>query len=48
MFKKIIEWFANKQMNEIDRYISSRNPTCTADIDRIINEFNYKRSLHWF
>jgi len=48
MLTKIIQWFANKQMNEIDQYISSRNPKSPADIDRIINEFNYKRSLHWF
>lgn len=30
--------------NELDMYITSHNPKNCGDIDRLVNEFNYKRN----
>lgn len=46
MFKNIFNWFLDSQMSQIEKYISSQQPTSPADIDRLINEFNYKRNLN--
>ena len=46
MFKNILNWFLDSQMSQIERYISSQQPKSPADIDRLINEFNYKRNLN--
>jgi hypothetical protein len=48
MIKKMIEWFTRPQINEIEQYISSHNPKTAADVDMLINEFNYKRKLQCF
>jgi hypothetical protein len=48
MIKKMIEWFTRPQINEIEQYISSHNPQTPADVDMLINEFNYKRKLQCF
>jgi len=48
MFKKLVEWFTRPQIHEIEQYISSHNPKSAADVDMLINEFNYKRKLQCF
>lgn len=48
MFSKMIEWFTRPQMQEIEKYISAHNPTSPEDVDKLINEFNYKRRLQCF
>ena len=46
MLKIFFNWFLDSQMSQIERYISSQQPTSPADVDRLINEFNYKRNLN--
>jgi hypothetical protein len=48
MLKQFIDWFTKSQMSEIEEYISSHNPKTTADVEQLINEFNYKRKLQCF
>jgi hypothetical protein len=48
MFKNLIQWFIRPQLTEIEYYISSHNPKNTADVEMLINEFNYKRKLQCF
>jgi hypothetical protein len=48
MFNKMIEWFTRPQITEIEYYICSHNPKNTADVEQLINEFNYKRKLQCF
>jgi hypothetical protein len=48
MLKQIIDWFTKPQITEIEHYISSHNPKNTADVEQLINEFNYKRKLQCF
>jgi len=48
MFKKIVDWFTQPQITEIEYYICSHNPKNTADVEQLINEFNYKRKLQCF
>jgi hypothetical protein len=48
MFTKLFQWFTEAQISDIEQYITSQNPKSPADIDRIINDFNYKRQLNWF
>jgi len=48
MFKKLIEWFTRPQISEIEQYISAHDPKNTADVEQLINEFNYKRKLQCF
>jgi hypothetical protein len=48
MLKQIIDWFTRPQISEIEQYISSHNPKNTADVELLINEFNYKRKLQCF
>ena len=42
MFKKLIEWFTRPQITEIEYYISKHDPKTPADVDMLINEFNYQ------
>jgi len=48
MLKKLMEWFTRPQLTEIEYYISAHNPKNTADVEMLINEFNYKRKLQCF
>jgi len=48
MIKKMIEWFTRPQIHEIEQYISDHEPKTAADVDKLINEFNYKRKLQCF
>jgi hypothetical protein len=48
MLKQLIDWFTRPQITEIEQYISSQNPKTTADVEQLINEFNYKRKLQCF
>jgi hypothetical protein len=48
MFKRIIEWFTQHQMTEIEYYITSKNPKNAADVEQLIKEFNQKRRLQCF
>jgi hypothetical protein len=48
MLKKLIQWFVQPQITEIEQYISAHNPKNTADVEMLINEFNYKRKLQCF
>jgi hypothetical protein len=48
MLKKIIDWFTRPQISEIEQYISAHDPKNTADVELLINEFNYKRKLQCF
>ena len=48
MLKQLIDWFTRPQLTEIEQYISSQNPKTTADVELLINEFNYKRKLQCF
>lgn len=48
MIQKMIEWFTRPQLSEIEYYISERDPKSTADVEMLINEFNYKRKLQCF
>jgi hypothetical protein len=48
MLKQIIDWFTRPQITEIEYYICSHNPKNTADVEQLINEFNYKRKLQCF
>lgn len=48
MLKKIIEYFTQSQMTEIEQYICSHDPKNTADVEQLIQEFNYKRKLQCF
>lgn len=48
MFTKLLQWFIGPQLTEIEYYISSHNPKNTADVEMLINEFNYKRRLQCF
>ena len=48
MIKKLIQWFTQPQITEIEYYICSHNPKNTADVEQLINEFNYKRKLQCF
>jgi hypothetical protein len=48
MLNKLIQWFIRPQLTEIEHYISAHNPKNTADVEMLINEFNYKRKLQCF
>lgn len=48
ILQKILQWFTDRQINEIEQYITSHNPKNAADVDKLINDFNYKRHLNWF
>ena len=47
MLIKLIQWFTRSHMSDIDKYITAQNPKSPADVDRLLNEFNYKRSVNW-
>ena len=42
MLKKILEFFKIDYESMLETYISSRNPTCEADIERLTREFERK------
>ncbi len=48
MFRKFIHWFTQRQMTEIEYYITSKNPKNAADVEQLIREFNQKRKLQCF
>jgi hypothetical protein len=48
MLKKVINWFTKSQMSEIEEYITAHDPKSTADVELLIQEFNYKRKLQCF
>jgi hypothetical protein len=48
MLKKLLQWFIRPQLTEIEYYVCSHNPKNTADVEMLINEFNYKRKLQCF
>jgi hypothetical protein len=33
--------------NELNAYISARNPTSPADVERLIQEYNYDSQRKW-
>jgi hypothetical protein len=48
MLNKLIQWFTRPQLSEIEQYISAHNPKTPADVEMLLNEFNYKRKLQCF
>jgi hypothetical protein len=46
MLKKIFEFFKLDYQSMLDDYISARNPTCEADVERLVKEFERKFSIH--
>ena len=47
LFQTIIKWFEPSGAGELERYINSRNPQDTNDIDKLIQEFSYKKRGGW-
>ena len=47
LFQTIIKWFEPSGSGELERYINSRNPQDTNDIDKLIQEFSYKKRGGW-
>jgi len=48
MLKKIVEWFIQPQLSDIEKYVTAHNPTSPADVEILIREFNCKRGLQCF
>ncbi len=46
MLKKIFEFFRLDYQSMLDDYISSHNPTCEQDIERLMKEFERKFSIY--
>ena len=46
MFKRIIEFFKLDYQSMLDDYISAKNPTCEADVERLVKEFERKFSIY--
>jgi len=44
MLKKILDFFLPSHQSLLDSYITSRNPTCEADVERFRKEF--ERRFH--
>ncbi len=44
MLKKILKFFKIDYQSMLENYITSRNPTCEADIQRLTREF--ERRFH--
>lgn len=47
LFQTIVKWFEPSGAGELERYINSRNPQDTGDIDKLIQEFSYKKRGGW-
>ena len=46
MLKKIFEFFRLDYQSMLDDYITSHNPTCEADVERLVKEFERKFSIY--
>ena len=44
---KIIQWFEPNRQSELERYIQARAPQHAGDLDKLINEFSYKKQGGW-
>ena len=47
LFKRIIKWFESSQQSELERYIQTRGPKSTGDLDKLIQEYSYKKQGGW-
>ena len=45
---KAFNLFVRNQMNDIDKYVSTRQPKTTADVERALSEFHCKRQFRLF
>jgi hypothetical protein len=44
ILKKLTQFFAQGQMTGLEAYINSKNPSNTADVDRLSREYSEKFS----
>jgi len=47
LFNRIIGWFTPTQQSELERYIQARPPQTAGDLDKLIQEFSYKKQQGW-
>lgn len=40
MFRKIINWFNRKPQQDVERFISSKNPQSPADVDYWLRQYD--------
>jgi len=44
MLKKLIELFKPKSFHcQMEEYINSKNPTCEADVERLMRQYTLRR-----
>jgi hypothetical protein len=47
LFNQIIKWFEPSQQSELERYIQTRGPQSAGELDKLINEYSYKKQGGW-
>ena len=47
LFNRIIKWFEPSQQSELEHYIQLRAPQTAGDLDKLIQEFSYKKQGGW-
>jgi hypothetical protein len=47
LFSRIIKWFEPSMQSELEQYICIRNPQSAGDLDKLIQEFSYKKQGGW-
>ena len=44
LLERIQELFPKKYQTEVEEFIASRNPKTTADVEHLIQQFNYRKT----
>jgi len=47
LFNRIIQWFAPASTSELEQFIQRRQPQTAGDLDKLIQEFSYKKQGGW-
>ena len=44
IFERIVRTFASSYGSELEQYITSHEPKCEADIERLTNQYLYRKN----
>lgn len=47
LFNRIIKWFEPSQKSELEQYILARAPQHAGDLEKLIQEYSYKKQGGW-
>jgi len=47
LFNRIIHWFTSSHQSDLEHFIQQRHPQTAGDLDKLIQEFSYKKQGGW-